>query len=41
MIAAGDDAIAVPGTVVVATLLDVASVNNANRFMLLEHCLTT
>lgn len=41
MIVAGDDAIAVPGTVIVTTLLDIASVNNSNRFMLLERCLTT
>jgi len=44
-IAAGGDAgggtVAVPGAVVVVTLLDVASINDDNRFALLERCLTT
>lgn len=38
---AGGGAVAVPGTVVAVTLLDAASVNDANRFTLLERCLTT
>lgn len=39
--AGGGDAVAVPGAVVVVTLLDAGSVNDANRFTLLGRCLTT
>lgn len=38
---AGDGAVAVPDAVVVVTLLDAASVNDANRFALLGRYLTT
>jgi len=38
---AGGGAVAVSGTVVVVTLLDATSINDDNRFALLERCLTT